>query len=96
MTGAEILTLFRSGMPEPNNTADNKDTEWCYGIAGIAETLNCCRTTAQQIKNTGFIDAALYTAGRKIQVDKVKLLEVYKENEIRIKTKIKKQKAQKK
>ncbi len=67
-----------------------KQKEEFYGIAGIAKILNCCNTTAQRVKNTGYIDGAIYQAGRQMLVDKDKLQSLYKENEHKIKSKIKK------
>lgn len=67
-----------------------KQKEEFYGIAGIAKILNCCKTTAQRVKNTGYIDGAIYQAGRQMLVDKDKLQSLYKENEHKIKSKIKK------
>lgn len=67
-----------------------KPQEEYYGIAGIAEILNCCKTTAQRVKNTGYIDDALFQVGRQILVDKAKLKQLYKQNELKIKSKIKK------
>lgn len=67
-----------------------KQKEEYFGIAGIAKILNCCNTTAQRVKNTGYIDDALFQVGRQIIVDKEKLKHLYKENEFRIKSKIKK------
>jgi hypothetical protein len=67
-----------------------KEKEQFFGIAGIAKILNCCNTTAQRVKNTGYIDGALYQAGRQILIDKEKLQELYKENEFKIKKSIKK------
>ena len=69
---------------------DSGEQKEYFGIAGIAEVLNCCNTTAQRVKNTGYIDDALITIGRQILVNKPKLLELYKANEFKIKTKIKK------
>jgi len=67
-----------------------KQKEEFYGIAGIATILNCCNTTAQRVRNTGLIEPALISVGRQILVDKDKLQSLYKENEHKIKSKIKK------
>lgn len=67
-----------------------KPKEEYFGIAGIAKILNCGNTTAQRVKNTGYIDGALFHVGRQILVDKEKLKHLYKENEFKIKSKIKK------
>lgn len=72
-----------------NIKQDTGEQKEYYGIAGIAEVLNCCSTTAQRVKNTGLIDGALITIGRQILVNKPKLQELYKQNEFKIKSSIK-------
>lgn len=42
---------------------------YVYGIAGIARLFNCSRVTANKIKKSGKIDAAIKQIGRKIIVD---------------------------
>lgn len=95
MTGQEVLSLLRSALPDVK-APQEKEPEMGHGIAGIAEILNCSPAKAQQIKNTGYIDDALYQAGRTILINREKLLEVYKKNEIRIKQKIRNTKSLKK
>lgn len=73
-----------------NIRQDTGEKKEYHGIAGIAEVLNCCSTTAQRVKNTGLVDGALITIGRQILVNKPKLQELYKQNEPKIKSLIKK------
>lgn len=83
----EEIKMLRA---ELKNLEPVKPKEEYHGIAGIAKILNCCNTTAQRVKNTGYIDDALFQVGRQILVDKDKLKQLYKENEFKIKSKIKK------
>ena len=52
-----------------NSAVQNTERRLEYGIAGIARTFNCSNPTAQRIKNSGKIDAAITQIGRKIVVD---------------------------
>lgn len=47
-----------------------------YGIAGIAKVFGCSIPTANRIKKSGVIDAAISQVGRKIVVDADKALEL--------------------
>jgi hypothetical protein len=47
-----------------------------YGIAGIAQVLNCSMTSANRIKKSGVINAAISQYGRKIVIDADKALEL--------------------
>ncbi|MBV6879106.1 DUF3853 family protein [Epilithonimonas ginsengisoli] len=87
---ALLLQEVRDLRQQVSQLEPPKQKEEFYGIAGIAKILNCCNTTAQRIKNTGYIDGALYQAGRQILIDKDKLQQLYKENEHKIKSKIRK------
>lgn len=51
-----------------------------FGISGLAKLLNCGKTKAQAIKNSGVIDAALYQVGKKIVIDSEKALELIQNN----------------
>ena len=48
-----------------------------YGIAGIASLFACSMPTAQRIKSSGRIDAAISQSGRMIAVDADKAIELY-------------------
>lgn len=85
-----LLQELRFLRREVERLEPTKQKEEFFGIAGIAKILNCGNTTAQRVKNTGYIDDAIYQAGRQIIVDKDKLQQLYKENEFKIKSKIKK------
>jgi hypothetical protein len=50
------------------------------GIKGIAELYHCSTATAQRIKNSGKIDAAITQVGRKILVNTRMALAIYQPN----------------
>ena len=58
--------------PEPE-----KAKRLVYGIAGIAQLFNCSMTTANRIKASGRIDAAITQHGRIIVVDADKALVLF-------------------
>lgn len=67
--------------------ANNKDERgadvaprkrYVYGIAGIAQLFNCSATTANRIKASGKIDAAISQCGRMITVDAELALQLMK------------------
>ncbi|MDD6437901.1 MAG: DUF3853 family protein [Prevotella sp.] len=73
MTGEELslllsnLNLLADKKSEPSSTPATKHL--AYGIHGIAETFGCSIPTANRIKKSGIIDAAITQVGRKIVVD---------------------------
>lgn len=52
--------------------------EYTYGIAGLANLLQCSRTTAQKIKSSGRIDAAITQIGRQIIINKKQVINILK------------------
>ncbi|MBQ2188182.1 MAG: DUF3853 family protein [Bacteroidales bacterium] len=51
--------------------------QFVYGIAGIAKIYDCSLATAQRIKNSGKIAAAITQHGRKIIVNVDKATSIY-------------------
>lgn len=78
MTGEEFLELFQLGYKktEVPLSPENAGKKYKYGIPGIAETFNCSIPTANRIKASGKIDAAIKQCGRKIVVDSELALEL--------------------
>ena len=52
-----------------NVAVQNTERRLEYGIRGIAKVFGCSTPTAQRLKNSGAIDAAIVQVGRKIVVD---------------------------
>lgn len=45
-----------------------------YGIKGLAKILGCSRSKAQEIKNSGILDEAIFQNGKTIIIDRDKAL----------------------
>lgn len=54
-----------------------EEHNFVYGIEGIAKIYNCSIATAQRIKKSGRIAAAIVQEGRQIVVDVEKALSLY-------------------
>ena len=73
MTGEEFLFLQNSShqgdnyVPAP--VAETSPKRYEYGIRGIAKIFGCSIPTANRIKKSGKINAAITQVGRKIIVD---------------------------
>lgn len=70
---SEILTLHQSGA----NAGKNDLKKYDYGLAGIARTFGCSRSTANRIKQSGTIKKAITQTGRKIVIDVEMALKLY-------------------
>lgn len=75
MTGAELLELFTQ-LAEKKSIPKEQPIKYVHGLDGLARLLNCSKSKAQEIKNSGVIDAAVYQTGRKIVVNAEKALEL--------------------
>lgn len=72
MTLGELLSAIDEHMD-----ANRKPARMVYGIAGIASLFNCSIPTAQRIKSSGRIDAAISQTGRIIAVDADRAMELF-------------------
>ncbi|WP_077417969.1 DUF3853 family protein [Chryseobacterium sp. JV274] len=82
MTGGEILELFNAiKIPQEPTKKDFTDKHLVYGLSGLATLLNCGKTNAQKIKNSGDIDGAIIQNGKKLIFDSNKVLELLQEKE---------------
>lgn len=81
MTGEEFTLLLNNTQKvtakAPAEVAPKKHYE--YGIAGLAKVFGCSIPTANRIKKSGVIDAAISQVGRKIIVDADMALALAKE-----------------
>lgn len=82
LTVGEFKELYREMQYGGSEIAETQQQprlptrRYVYGILGIAQLFNCSKPTAQRIKNSGKIDAAIVQEGRKIIVDADKALEL--------------------
>jgi len=73
MTGREFIETIRTAISKE----DKQEIEWVYGMRGIAKLFNCGLTKAQEIKNSGIIDAAIMNSGKQMKIDSKKAIELY-------------------
>ena len=82
MTGEELTFLLNSSMEaKANEQTPVVQKRTYYGIEGIAQVFGCSVPTANRIKRSGIIDAAITQIGRKIIVDADLALQLAKEAE---------------
>ena len=82
MTGEELTFLLNSSMEaKANEQTPVVQKRTYYGIEGIAQVFGCSVPTANRIKRSGIIDAAINQVGSKIIVDADKALALAKEAE---------------
>ena len=82
MTGEELTFLLNSSMEaKANEQTSVVQKRTYYGIEGIAQVFGCSVPTANRIKRSGIIDAAITQIGRKIIVDADMALALAKEAE---------------
>jgi Protein of unknown function (DUF3853) len=76
LTVGEFLKLQEATqiVPIVENTS-----KYAYGINGLAELLNCSRSTAIRIKATGKLDKAIKQVGRKIIIDSELAIKLFKQ-----------------
>lgn len=80
MTGEELTFLIGSSMEaKRSETTPIVQKRTYYGIEGIAQVFGCSVPTANRIKRSGIIDAAITQIGRKIIVDADMALSLAKE-----------------
>lgn len=78
MTGQELVCLLETSYNKEDKAKEPQDKQkkFVYGIRGIAELFDCSKSTANRIKQSGEIDAAIKQIGRKIIVDAELALEL--------------------
>ena len=68
LTVGELINLINGNNQRPEQEPPQQK-RYVYGIAGIAQLLNCSTATANRIKSSGKIDRAISQSGRTITVD---------------------------
>jgi len=79
LTVGEFLQLLEQRQPIFLKETETPKKRLVYGIAGIAQLLNCSMTTANRIKASGKINRAISQCGRMITVDADLALELMKQ-----------------
>lgn len=80
LTVGEFLELMEQRQPILVKEQEMPKKRLVYGIAGIAQLLNCSMTTANRIKASGKINRAISQCGRMIAVDADLALELMKQS----------------
>lgn len=75
-----VADTVRKELERASNSVDDKEKErrYVHGLSGIAEIFGCGITKANEIRQSGKIDAAIVQVGRKMVIDVDKALECYK------------------
>jgi len=69
LTVGEFIELQKNTQNPVTIDQTNNLTRYVYGLAGLAELLNCTIRTAQRIKSSGRIDKAVIQTGRTIAIN---------------------------
>lgn len=72
----EENNLSKDTNNEKDFTKDEK--EYVYGLAGLAKIIGCSKNHASKLKGEGIFDEAIIQNGRKIIVERKKVLEILK------------------
>lgn len=88
LTVAEFLEVINSsGNPfETNNppqTTSNNESEYVYGIVGLAKFLGCSKNHIGKLKKDGIFSKAMYQKGRKIITNKKLALEAFNDYKLK-------------
>lgn len=77
MDQEQLLETIKEAINDSGQSSSSMDKKtYVYGINGLAGILGCSRPTAQRIKSTGKLDAAISQIGRTIVVHVEKALEL--------------------
>lgn len=69
LTVGQLREVLTSSIPYPKEKVDKSIHKHVYGLQGLANLFGCSVPTANRIKSSGRIDAAIKQIGRKIIVD---------------------------
>lgn len=70
LSGREFAALMRSTLMEmETGKEDEPRKRFVFGLDGICDLFGCSKSTAERIKKSGIIDAAITQVKRKIVVD---------------------------
>lgn len=78
LTVKELIFLLR----EINLVKDSPEPEYIQGMKSLASFLGCSQRQARRIKASGKIDAAIIQTGKTILIDKQRLIELLKKQNV--------------
>lgn len=81
LSGREFAALMRSTLKEMENGKEEEPKKrFVFGLDGICDLFGCSKSTAERIKQSGIIDAAISQVKRKIVVDADLALQLFSNN----------------
>lgn len=69
LTVGQLREVLTSSISQPKEKKEISNRKHVYGLQGLANLFGCSVPTANRIKSSGKIDAAIKQIGRKIIVD---------------------------
>lgn len=73
---AELRTIIEDVVRQVLNERKEEKAEYVYGLDGLAKLLGCSKQSAMRAKNSGKFAKAIKQDGRKIIINKTKLMEL--------------------
>ena len=81
LSGREFVALMKSTLQDTENGKEEEPRKrFVFGLDGICDLFGCSKSTAERIKQSGIIDAAISQVKRKIVVDADLALQLFSNN----------------
>ena len=78
LSGREFVALMKSTLQDTENGKEEEPRKrFVFGLDGICDLFGCSKSTAERIKQSGIIDAAISQVKRKIVVDAELALQLF-------------------
>ena len=78
LSGREFVALMKSTLQDAESGKEEEPRKrFVYGLDGICELFGCSKSTAERIKQSGVINAAISQVNRKIVVDAELALQLF-------------------
>jgi hypothetical protein len=81
LSGREFVALMKSTLQDTEKGKEEEPRKrFVFGLDGICDLFGCSKSTAERIKQSGIIDAAISQVKRKIVVDADLALQLFSNN----------------
>ena len=81
LSGREFVALMKSTLQDTEKGREEEPRKrFVFGLDGICDLFGCSKSTAERIKQSGIIDAAISQVKRKIVVDAELALQLFSNN----------------
>ena len=81
LSGREFVALMKSTLQDTEKGREEEPRKrFVFGLDGICDLFGCSKSTAERIKQSGIIDAAISQVKRKIVVDADLALQLFSNN----------------